>query len=72
MRRRVVLSRDTHFARSRYGTTIMSDDKALGKSMAKAAAIGAVVAIPVPFVGPIIGAAAGAGYAYYKARKANR
>jgi hypothetical protein len=37
--------------------------------MAKAAAIGAVIAIPVPFIGPIIGAAAGAGYAYYKAKK---
>ncbi len=37
--------------------------------MAKSAAIGAVIAIPVPFVGPIIGAAAGAGYAWYKAKK---
>jgi hypothetical protein len=37
--------------------------------MAKAAAIGAVIAIPIPFVGPILGAAAGAGYAYYKAQK---
>ncbi|WP_174287130.1 hypothetical protein [Sphingomonas bacterium] len=41
----------------------------LGKSMAKWGALGAVVAIPLPFVGPIIGAAAGAGYAYYKAKK---
>jgi hypothetical protein len=46
------------------------DDKAIGKSMAKWAALGAVVAIPVPFVGPIIGAAAGAGYAYLKAKRA--
>ena len=45
---------------------------ALGKSMAKAAAIGAVIAIPVPFVGPILGAAAGAGYAYYKAKRRDR
>ena len=44
-------------------------EKALGKSMAKWAALGAVVAIPVPFVGPVIGAAAGAGYAYFKAKK---
>ncbi|WP_168371688.1 hypothetical protein [Sphingomonas sp. Leaf357] len=44
-------------------------DKPLGKSMAKWAALGAVVAIPAPFVGPIIGAAAGAGYAYLKAKK---
>lgn len=44
-------------------------DNRLGKNMAKAAAIGAVIAIPVPFVGPILGAAAGAGYAYYKAQK---
>ncbi len=44
-------------------------DKALGRSMAKHAAIGAVIAIPVPFVGPLIGAAAGAGYAWYKAKK---
>ena len=41
----------------------------LGKSMAKWGALGAVVAIPVPFVGPIFGAAAGAGYAYFKAKK---
>ena len=44
-------------------------DKKLGVSMAKWAALGAVVAIPVPFVGPVIGAAAGAGYAWVKARK---
>ena len=44
-------------------------DKELGKSMAKWAALGAIVAIPVPFVGPILGAAAGAGYAYVKAKK---
>ena len=44
-------------------------DKQVGKSMAKWAALGAVVSIPVPFVGPIIGAAAGAGYAYFKAKK---
>jgi hypothetical protein len=37
--------------------------------MAKAGAIGALIALPVPFVGPIIGAAAGAGYAYFKAKK---
>ena len=49
-------------------TELQSDPK-LGKSMAKWAALGAVVAIPVPFVGPIIGAAAGAGYAYLKAKK---
>ena len=41
----------------------------LGKSMAKWGALGAVVAIPVPFVGPIFGAAAGDGYAYFKAKK---
>ena len=46
----------------------MSDNK-LGKDMAKAAAIGAVIAIPVPSVGPIIGAAAGAAYAWSKAKK---
>jgi hypothetical protein len=46
-----------------------SNDKELGKSMAKWAALGAVVAIPVPFIGPVIGAAAGAGYAYFKAKK---
>ena len=45
------------------------EEKALGKSMAKWGVLGAVVAIPVPFVGPIIGAAAGAGYAWYKAKK---
>jgi hypothetical protein len=28
-----------------------------------------VIAIPVPFIGPIIGAAAGAGYAYMRAKK---
>ena len=44
-------------------------DPKLGKSMAKWGALGAVVAIPLPFVGPILGAAAGAGYAYYKAKK---
>lgn len=37
--------------------------------MAKSAAIGALIALPVPFVGPVLGAAAGAGYAYYKAKK---
>ncbi len=46
-----------------------NDQKALGKSMAKWAALGAVVALPVPFVGPIFGAAAGAGYAWFKAKK---
>ena len=46
-------------------------DPALGKSMAKWAALGAVIAIPVPFVGPIVGAAAGAGYAWFKAQKKN-
>ena len=45
------------------------EDKELGKSMAKWAALGAVVAIPVPFVGPVLGAAAGAGYAYFTAKK---
>jgi hypothetical protein len=45
------------------------NDKEVGKSMAKWALLGAVVAIPVPIVGPIIGAAAGAGYAYLKAKK---
>ena len=44
-------------------------DPELGKSMAKWAALGAVVAIPVPFVGPVFGALAGAGYAYWKAKK---
>ena len=47
----------------------MAKEQDLGKSMAKAGAIGAVIALPVPFVGPIIGAAAGAGYAYLKAKK---
>ncbi|WP_165356229.1 hypothetical protein [Sphingosinicella sp. BN140058] len=47
----------------------MADDKPLGRKMATAAAIGAVIAIPVPFVGPVIGAAAGAGYAWWKANK---
>ena len=47
----------------------MTDDKALGKSMAKAAVIGAVIALPVPFVGPIFCAAAGAGCAYLRAKK---
>ncbi len=47
----------------------MTKDQDLGKSMAKAGAIGALIALPVPFVGPMIGAAAGAGYAYYKAKK---
>ena len=47
----------------------MTRNSSLGKSMAKHAAIGAVIAIPVPFFGPIIGAAAGAGYAYYKAKR---
>ena len=46
-----------------------TDQKDLGKSMAKWAALGAVVAIPVPFIGPVIGAAAGAGYAYWKGKK---
>ncbi|MGE7206316.1 hypothetical protein ACQKJZ_11625 [Sphingomonas sp. NPDC019816] len=51
---------------------VQSDIKStpgLGKSMAKWGALGAVVAIPVPFVGPVLGAAAGAGYAYFKAKK---
>lgn len=43
--------------------------KALGKSMAKWGALGAVVAMPLPFIGSMIGAAAGAGYAYLKAKK---
>lgn len=47
-----------------------ADDKAVGVSMAKWAALGAVVAIPVPFIGPIVGAAAGAGFAYLKAKRA--
>ena len=50
----------------------MTKEHNLGKRMAKAAAIGAVIAIPIPFVGPIIGAAAGAGYAYLKAKNKNR
>ena len=41
----------------------------LGKSMAKWGALGFVVAIPLPVVGPVIGAAAGMGYAYFKAKK---
>ena len=48
----------------------IKQDPKLGRSMAKWGAIGAVVAIPLPFVGPIIGAAVGAGYAYYKNKKA--
>jgi hypothetical protein len=48
---------------------IMADSE-LGKRMAKYGVIGAVIAIPVPFIGPIIGAAAGAGYAWYKSKKA--
>ncbi len=47
----------------------MSSTKPVGKDMAKFAAIGAVIAIPVPFIGPIIGAAAGAGWAYMRAKK---
>ncbi len=50
----------------------MVKDKSVGKSMAKWGALGAVIAIPVPFVGPLIGAAAGAGYAWYKASKKPR
>ncbi|WP_200910911.1 hypothetical protein [Sphingomonas sp. Leaf67] len=50
----------------------MVKDKSVGKSMAKWGALGAVIAIPVPFVGPLIGAAAGAGYAWYKANKKPR
>lgn len=46
-----------------------NEEKTLGKSMAKWGALGAVVAIPIPFIGPLIGAAAGAGYAYVKAKK---
>lgn len=45
-------------------------DKDVGKRMAKYGAIGALIGIPMPFIGPIIGAAAGAGYAYWKAKKA--
>ncbi|HZF42890.1 MAG TPA: hypothetical protein VEZ48_05735 [Sphingomonadaceae bacterium] len=48
---------------------LSEQDKKLGKNMAIAAGIGAVIAIPVPFIGPVIGAAAGAGYAWYKAKK---
>lgn len=47
----------------------LKNNPAMGKSMAKWAALGAVVAIPVPFIGPVLGAAAGAGYAYLKAKK---
>ena len=47
----------------------MSSNKPLGKSMAKSEAIGAVIAIPISFIGPVIGAAAGAGYAWYRANK---
>jgi hypothetical protein len=45
------------------------DQKEVGKKMAIWAAVGAVIALPVPFVGPFIGAAAGAGLAYWKAKK---
>jgi hypothetical protein len=45
------------------------DEKSLGKSMAKWGVLGAVVAIPIPFIGPPLGAIAGAGYAWYKAKK---
>jgi len=45
------------------------DEKALTKKMAVAAGIGAVIAIPVPFVGPVFGAIAGAGFAYFRAKK---
>lgn len=48
---------------------MQTTDKTLAKSMAKWAALGAVVAIPVPFIGIPLGAAAGAGYAWYKAKK---
>jgi len=44
-------------------------EKSVGKSMAKWGPLGAVIAIPIPFIGPVLGAAAGAGYAYYKAKK---
>ena len=44
-------------------------DRPLGKRMAKYGAVGALIAIPVPFIGPIIGAAAGASYAYFKAKR---
>ena len=47
------------------------NQKEVGKKMAIWAAVGAVIAIPVPFVGPVIGAAAGAGLAYWKAKKKN-
>jgi hypothetical protein len=49
--------------------TNTTNDKRLGRSMAKSAAIGALIGIPVPFVGPVFGAAAGAGYAYFKGKK---
>ncbi len=45
------------------------NQKDVRKKMAIWAAVGAVIAIPVPIVGPIIGAAAGAGLAYWKAKK---
>ena len=41
----------------------------MGKEMAVGAAIGAVIAIPVPLIGPILGALAGAGIAWYRAKK---
>lgn len=44
-------------------------NKTVGKEMGIAALIGALIAIPVPFVGPIFGAAAGAGYAFFRAKK---
>lgn len=44
-------------------------NKPLGRKMAKYGAIGAVIGIPMPFIGPLVGAAAGAGYAWYKANK---
>jgi hypothetical protein len=47
----------------------MTNNKPLGKDMAKFAAIGALIGIPMPFVGPVIGAAAGAGFAYLRAKK---
>jgi hypothetical protein len=46
------------------------NQKTVGKKMAVWAAVGAVVAIPVPVVGPFLGAAAGAGLAYWTAKKA--
>ena len=45
------------------------NQKAVGKKMAVWAAVGAVIAIPVPIFGPVIGAAAGAGLAYWTAKK---